>query len=614
MADVTLKEIAEAVPEDYRSWALQSRRRYIELRLGQDPEIRALYLRGARAIGRKLKSREFATPGAKLYQKHLEELEKVLKSEADTLRAGLTKKVDNYISQGSEAGGRFSKMVTVDVLNKAGLKDLPVQTVFAQANRKAIEACYARSYNGLFLSDRIWKTGTSFEGAVRNIIQEAVATNQDPVETARMLEKYVKKGSKTLARDYPKMMKRMKGRIPGDVCYEALRLARTEMTAAYGESVIASAKVDPSATGIKWVLSESHPLKDICDTHATADGYGLGPGVYPIDKVPLYPAHGNELCHLQVVNEDPDAFVDKLIQWKADPKSQPAIEEWYKNGFSDSKPVEEGKGQRKKQNKKVPAKATVSKAEQEIERVIKDAPLNDRINLASHLLDMADIDNCEVSIQPIGARGLCRAPTVDKRKVVDALVLQADDSRPYRYKIKTVFHEATHARMNGYITDEKWLGDPDWLDVEETVAESVAHFMVRKAGIEEEIAPAYSERLIRNLPKLKRLPEYSQCTTIADFGRVLSKYRYEERTARWMPIADYLAKETLDVVEYSKQYEKYVKDHFDEIVDLILENNGFAVERHVIEASVYDGWTYRDTDYPGFTDSLIIAMNRLGVR
>ena len=57
-----------------------------------------------------------------------------------------------------------------------------------------------------------------------------------------MLQQYVRKGKQTIARDYPKMMERMGSRIPGDICYEALRLARTEMTAAFGEGTVAAAQ------------------------------------------------------------------------------------------------------------------------------------------------------------------------------------------------------------------------------------------------------------------------------------------------------------------------------------------------------------------------------------
>ena len=126
------------------------------------------------------------------------------------------------------------------------------------------------------------------------------------------------------------MMKRMAGRVPGDLCYEALRLARTEMTAAFGEGTIAAARVSPSYIGMKWVLSKSHPLTDICDDLAAHDE-GLGRGVYSPGDEPPMPAHPNCICTLVPVHEEPEKFVERLKKWKENPASEPKLEDWYKN-------------------------------------------------------------------------------------------------------------------------------------------------------------------------------------------------------------------------------------------------------------------------------------------
>lgn len=165
---------------------------------------------------------------------------------------------------------------------------------------------------------------------MRNIIQEAVAIGQDAVKTARMLEQYVKTNTKTIAGQYPNMMKRMGGRIPNDISYEALRLARTEMTAAFGEGTVAAAKVTPSYKGMKWVLSKSHPVADICDSYAAHDE-GLGHGVYAPGNEPPYPGHPNCLCVLIAVHEQPDEFVNRLKKWQENPSSDAKLEEWYQN-------------------------------------------------------------------------------------------------------------------------------------------------------------------------------------------------------------------------------------------------------------------------------------------
>ncbi|MES7218675.1 hypothetical protein U6N72_12655, partial [Cutibacterium acnes] len=88
--------------------------------------------------------------------------------------------------------------------------------------------------------------------------------------------------------------------------------------------------VSPSYTGTKWVLSASHPVKDICDSYANHNE-GLGRGVYKPGDVPMYPPHPNCLCHLVPVHEQPDDFVKRLKKWQDNPDSEPGLESWYQN-------------------------------------------------------------------------------------------------------------------------------------------------------------------------------------------------------------------------------------------------------------------------------------------
>lgn len=322
-----INEIKDAAGA-YRKWALDARKKYIDLRLHQDPEIRGLYIRSADRVAKELRRLALKTPSSYLRKRQLEELEAALRTEAERLTGNLTKAMGGYVEQAVDAGGGYSQSVTLDLFKKAGLDTAGLRTMFATVNRQAVEACWARTKKGLFLSDRIWRQGENFRNTMRDIIQEAVATGQDTVKTARMLQQYVRQGKSTLAANYPNMMERMKGRIPGDISYEALRLARTEMTAAFGEGTIAAARVSPSYIGMKWVLSKSHPLTDICDDLAAHDE-GLGRGVYsPGDEPPL-PAHPNCICTLVPVHEEPEKFVERLKKWRDDPTSDQELEKWY---------------------------------------------------------------------------------------------------------------------------------------------------------------------------------------------------------------------------------------------------------------------------------------------
>lgn len=312
---------------DYRKWALAARAKYIALRLRQDPEIKKLYTRLVKSLAKKL-----ASMPVNLRARHLKIIEQLLKEQATLLADELTKLLTGYIEEAAAAGVGFNKAVTVELVKAAGVKLPGITAIYERANIRAVEAIWARTQKGLYLSDRIWKQGENYRKAMAEIIQEAVAIGQDAVTTARALETYVKAGRTTLASSYPNMMERMGTRIPQNISYEALRLARTEMTAAFGEGTIAAARMSPSSKGIRWIISKSHSITDVCDEHAAHDE-GLGKGVFPVDEVPPMPAHPHCLCTLVPVHEQPEDFVARLKRWEKDPKSEPGIERWYQNTY-----------------------------------------------------------------------------------------------------------------------------------------------------------------------------------------------------------------------------------------------------------------------------------------
>lgn len=83
--------------------------------------------------------------------------------------------------------------------------------------------------------------------------------------------------------------------------YHADRIATTEMSRAWSDGFFAKHDHDPRVIGYKWRLSSKHPRFDICDFHAKANLYGMGPGCYPKNKVPPHPAHPYCHCNLQPI-------------------------------------------------------------------------------------------------------------------------------------------------------------------------------------------------------------------------------------------------------------------------------------------------------------------------
>ena len=83
--------------------------------------------------------------------------------------------------------------------------------------------------------------------------------------------------------------------------YFARRIARTEMARAYNDGFMAKWTADEDCVAFKWKMSTAHPFCDICDMYAEADLYGMGPGIFPKDRVPTLPVHPNCMCHLRPV-------------------------------------------------------------------------------------------------------------------------------------------------------------------------------------------------------------------------------------------------------------------------------------------------------------------------
>ena len=314
--------------EEFVRYILEARSEYLSLRLKQEPAIREIYVKAAANVADDIAR---LAPGASdLTRNHLRALEKSLTREAENIRRALEGRLRSDLQQATGLGGRSLQAHMTSCLQSAGLRldMVRVQRGFGDVNTAAVEAIWARTRNGMKLSDRIWQTSDNARDNMRSIILDGVARGRDSVQVARDLEQYVKHGAATMAGDYPGMMARIGKRAPKDLCYEAFRLARSEMSMAFMEGTYAAGRVNPAYKGVRWLLSGSHPVPDICDDLASADLYGLGPGGYPAGDEPPYP-HPNCLCTVAPMTEDTQEFVERLKNWRDDPGSEPDLEKWY---------------------------------------------------------------------------------------------------------------------------------------------------------------------------------------------------------------------------------------------------------------------------------------------
>lgn len=312
----------------YSALTLEARKKLIELLLQQDEEIQALLEEFVGDIADEIRRLEDEGQAGRI----LEVIDSKLMNDVQDLEKELRDLFDKGLKISVEAGMHQSKEATLSLLNRSKIDWKPIERVYFRKHTQAVEAMKSRTIKGLNLSDRIWGQSQKTRRTIGTIVQEAIAAGEHPYKVAEMLETYVREGARTVVSQYPNMVERLEGNIPMDMNYEALRLARTEMAAAFGEGVISSAELNPSNIGIQWRTSNAGVTCSVCEEIANRD-VGLGKGVYPLHELPEYPAHPNCLCVLSEVVEDTDDFIERLIEWQKNPLSHSDIEKWYQNVY-----------------------------------------------------------------------------------------------------------------------------------------------------------------------------------------------------------------------------------------------------------------------------------------
>lgn len=104
--------------------------------------------------------------------------------------------------------------------------------------------------------------------------------------------------------------------------YLANRIAQTELHRAYTDRQAKEIMGQGRVVYVKLHMSRRHTARDtdICDYHAKADLYGLGPGVYPKAKAPKPPFHSFCRCHAGVY-----LLAPKTAKPAFDPKAERAF-------------------------------------------------------------------------------------------------------------------------------------------------------------------------------------------------------------------------------------------------------------------------------------------------
>ncbi|QZA80845.1 hypothetical protein [Deefgea piscis] len=172
-----------------------------------------------------------------------------------------------------------------------------------------------KAADGLQLSDRIWRINRGAREKLINEIELAVVQGHSANQAARaMLARGETPNIIGIDAAHPDKMTRATADIltgqGGSAYHNAARVFRTELNRAHGTAYLNTAEQTPGCIGTRFLLSRAHQKVDICDTHASADLYGLGEGVYPHGRNP-WPAHPNTLSYVVAVF-DPASYTPEV--------------------------------------------------------------------------------------------------------------------------------------------------------------------------------------------------------------------------------------------------------------------------------------------------------------
>jgi hypothetical protein len=298
----------------YAEYLLKARGRFLQHNAATVEQIRNIYSRAAADIARDIKD---LTPGTLRYN-HLSSLQKMLEGRARTMNAETLDAIYNGIKLSVSDGTSGTQMIMQDLFryDRAGVK-----WMFADINEQAVLSLIARTgKDGLKLSDRVWRIGEHVRDNLNTVVEDAVTRGLDSRTLAKQIQQYMQPGKWTAMK---KETRRRLG-VRSDVSYEAMRLARTEMSNAYHEGTILANQSAPSYLGIIWLLSGSHPLPDVCDDYAGHNGDGF----WAKGSEPPLP-HPQCLCVALPKHEKPDAFTERLRNWAQNPSVDNELERWY---------------------------------------------------------------------------------------------------------------------------------------------------------------------------------------------------------------------------------------------------------------------------------------------
>lgn len=277
----------------------------------------------------------------------------------------------------------------------------------------------------------------------------------------------------------------------------------------------------------------------------------------------------------------------------------------------------------------------IKNKKESVENAVKGLPKSaktpeERKAFAESYLDNIGVDrsNVKVAIKNTKSEfGYCAISKRDNNTChYGEYVLKKADQRGEAYQKRTAFHEAYHLALNGQPWDalDGKSFNKKWLMMEETFAEASAHYVAGEYGIKEALAPSYSEKLIKTLPRLKMLEKYKDCQSIKDFGKIALEDRLSGVGGIWSDLYDKIFSLPFDENKYYQKYFDVIRKNYNDLFDKMFENTPENAQyRNYMKDDLFNsinkikkGWSFEklsDNEKVVFSNIMINAMERKGI-
>ena len=493
---------------------------------------------------------ELENASARIHIKRLEALQLQVQNSIETLRNKENEMLEDYLIKNYE-DTYYHSLYEIS-------KGLNLKTSFATLDKNKINQVIGKPWlsDGKTFSDRIWQDKEQLINTLRTKITQSFITGSTLDEAVEDISKFVSDKIKNKE-------------------YVARRLLETE-SAAYASKAQIEA--------FKSIDVEKYEIVATLDLHTSEICQEMDGKVFNISDqeigvtVPPFHSHCRTVIAPYFDDESTRASRDENGEYKE--VKYMNYKEWKDQYIKKSHTQVNNKNNLESKNKSDIIKLRNDAIDKEIkENVLKDVKhKGGLLPNAKQILKNTGLDESIKITTLNGARGETNFKEILTQKKgitinkFNEICLDFDDKRKIAYREKTLFHESYHAMLNDKKMDLRRILESDWLQIEETFAETSAHYLSQLVGIKEKMSLSYSKDIVEVLPRLKKFRKFKYCKTISDFGRIVYYERYKGKNAIWGPIRDIIFQKELDVLEYGKQYLDYIEKNQSKIFTMYYRN------------------------------------------